>query len=283
MNRLNLLGIAALLVATVLLAACSTPLPSLPSVADAIKTGKPDVVKRYVDGGGNPNEMVEGTPLLMQAILNNQHGAAEMLVQKGADPNARDGKGVTPLYAAISAKDMQLVALLLDKGADVNAKVVLGFTALHLAATKGDKGITALLLERGADVNARDDNGITPLHRTAADGHYDAGVLLLDKGADFKAADSEGVLPIHWACAKPVSAKLAAAIIERGADVNAKDNQGRTPLHWAAKYNCVDGVKLLLEKKADPALTDAEGGTAAQVADANGSKDVLALLQPPSQ
>jgi ankyrin repeat protein len=69
-------------------------------------------------------------------------------------------------------------------------------------------------------------------------------------------------------------------MIERGANVNAPDKQGRTPLHWAAKYNCVDGVKLLLEKKADPTIVDGEGATPAQIADANGSKEVTALLQP---
>ena len=57
-----------------------------------------------------------------------------------------------------------IVSLLLEKGADVNAKNNDGWTPLHWASENGHEAIVSLLLEKGADVNAKDNDGETPLH-----------------------------------------------------------------------------------------------------------------------
>jgi ankyrin repeat protein len=58
--------------------------------------------------------------------------------------------------------------VLLDRGADVNAKRNDDTTPLHLAASRGRTEIVKLLLDRGADVNAKDTQGSTPLHWVSA-------------------------------------------------------------------------------------------------------------------
>jgi ankyrin repeat protein len=68
--------------------------------------------------------------------------------------------------------------LLLEKGADLNAKTHYGQTVLHLAATNGHETVARLLLEKGVDVNEKTDGGKTAL-RMAAENGYQTVVRLL--------------------------------------------------------------------------------------------------------
>ena len=85
----------------------------------------------------------------------------------GADPNARDvslGIFETPLHHAAVMDWRNMAELLIEKGADVNAKDDwLEQTPLHRAAEKGHNEIAELLIDKGADVNAQDEDGKTPL------------------------------------------------------------------------------------------------------------------------
>ena len=86
----------------------------------------------------------------------------------GADVNADDGGGVTPLHlAAMKGHQhivyLRIVELLITKGADVNAKDEEGHTPLYFAAVRDHKEITELLIAAGADVNAKNKYSATPL------------------------------------------------------------------------------------------------------------------------
>ena len=82
----------------------------------------------------------------------------------GADVNAKNKKGMTPLHFAIYKDNSEIVELLIDKGADVNAMATDGRTPLHSAAIMGRKEIAELLIAKGADVNAKGGAaGLTPL------------------------------------------------------------------------------------------------------------------------
>ena len=139
-------------------------------------------------------------------------GAADVraCLRAGADPDARDKKGVTPL---------------------------------HWAANNGNAAAVRALLEAGADPNARDDeHGDTPLHYAVfyslASGVGFAGVgLLLDAGADPNVHDyTYGQTPLHNA-ASTGSAALVAMLLRAGADPNARANDGDTPLDLAILWN----------------------------------------------
>lgn len=80
------------------------------------------------------------------------------------------------------AKLKDAVLLLFDRGADVNATEKDGQTPLHDAAQTGSREAVRMLLPRGADVNAIDKDGRMPLHDAARTGSEDAVLLLLDKG-----------------------------------------------------------------------------------------------------
>jgi len=103
---------------------------------------------------------------------------------------ARTGAGeYAPLHTAARLGRVNVVRLLLEKGANVDARNDWGVTPLHQAATEGRVGVVRLLLEKGADVDARASFGVTPLLFAASRGHVDVVRLLLEKGADVNARE----------------------------------------------------------------------------------------------
>lgn len=103
----------------------------------------------------------------------------------------------TPLHLAAEYGSADVAALLLEHGADVDARNKLGVTPLQCAASRGDKNIASLLIKRGAIVNAQNLGGRTALHLAAAYGHKDVVALLLAHGADVRIRSSDGQTPLQ--------------------------------------------------------------------------------------
>lgn len=103
-----------------------------------------------------------------------------LLLEKGANPNANDPIGLTPLHYA-AGKDLEACELLLKKGADVNLCTNDGFSPLHCAASE-DLDICKLLVENGANIEAS-CNGITPLGRAVVAKKVEICEYLINKGA----------------------------------------------------------------------------------------------------
>ena len=94
-----------------------------------------------------------------------------------------------------------IAALLLDKGADVNARDSVGNTPLHDACRGGHCGVAALLIARGANVNTEDDYSNTALHETAygGDKNIDIAKLLLTNAANLNIRNSDNRTPLDIA------------------------------------------------------------------------------------
>ncbi len=88
----------------------------------------------------------------------------------GADVNAKDDDGISPLLLAATWGHKEIVELLIANGADVNAKAVDSLTLLHITAGWGHKEIVELFIANGADVNAKAVDGETPLDRATMPG-----------------------------------------------------------------------------------------------------------------
>ncbi|NKB68610.1 MAG: hypothetical protein GKR89_16225 [Candidatus Latescibacteria bacterium] len=97
------------------------------------------------------DEACHRTPLF-EAVFQRQQGAVEFLAGCGADCNARDNYGDTPLVHAADHGATQVVTTLLSLGADPNSADYLGGTSLHWAAMNGHAEIVELLLQNGADI-----------------------------------------------------------------------------------------------------------------------------------
>lgn len=128
---------------------------------------------------------------LMRAASGHSLSQFYTLLQAGADVNAHDQMGSTPLMAASFAGNVEMVEALLAHRARVNDKNIDGRTALHYAAECPDTSdVIPVLLKAGADINAklgstaRHLGGASPLIVAAAMGNVPAVKLLLDAGAD---------------------------------------------------------------------------------------------------
>ena len=248
-----------------------------------------------------------GSTALMHAAASGTVTIMQLLIDAGADVNAKNSRAATALHWAVG--DEARVKLLLLNGAAVNAKTVEGRTPLYAAATMpGGAAALRHLLEAGADVNAATLVGTTPLF-PAVNVSAEMTRLLLDKGADVNRATLSGVTPImftrdaavvqllvaHGADVKARSkvgetalmdaaarGDLAAAklLVERGVDVNAVDHRGYTALIFAAHYDgdAVDLVRLLLSRGAD-IHARAEGETALSLAARRGETEVTKILR----
>jgi len=262
----------------------------------AAREGDVEKVKDLLARGADPNAIKLGTTPLHIAAGHGHFDIVKILVENGANVNAKDLMGFTPLHSAIMGNHLAIVKFLIENGADINAKAEnelpggTGWTPLHLAASSGNLDIVKYLIDHGADVNAKDDVWFTPLHEAARFGHSSVVELLIHHGADVNAKSITGSTPLHEAIGVIISARVlhtldkclfvAKLLIDHGADVNAKEGLlGWTPLHCAAKWGFEDLVKLLLESGADPTVVGIGGRTPADVAEENNNKHVAEIIR----
>ncbi len=115
------------------------------------------LLRRALEAGADP------TPGLEHALWNRAYAAADLLVARGADLEARTAKGRSLLAEFTRWGHVTTVRWLLERGANPNARDASGETPLHAAASRGQAGLVRLLLEHGADPRAEDGRGRTPL------------------------------------------------------------------------------------------------------------------------
>jgi len=120
---------------------------------------------------------------LHEAVKKGDTFAVRCFLLRGADVNVKE-HDCTVLHAAAALGQKEVAELLIDKGADVDAKNQNCETPLHLAAMYCKTELAELLIEKGADVNAKDGAGCTPLDYTIGrGGHKDTADLLRKHGA----------------------------------------------------------------------------------------------------
>jgi uncharacterized protein len=115
----------------------------------------------------------DGYPAIGLPIFFGHPELARWLIEQGADVNAAadNAQRVAPVHAAAAVRDVDTMRMLLERGADPNAKQQMDYTALHGAASRGDIEMAKLLLAHGADRDAKGSDGMTPADVARKYGH----------------------------------------------------------------------------------------------------------------
>lgn len=223
--------------------------------------------------------------------------AALKMIAAGADVNAAQGDGTTPLHWAVYKIDAELARALLERGAKPDVINNYGSSPLAEAVKVANAPLVKMLLDAGSNVEMPNQEGQTALMLAARGGSLDVAELLVRHGANVNAREKwRGQTALMWAVAAR-SAELTRFLIAHKADVDARAlandwpsqltgeprNQyrptgGLTPLLYAARSGCTDCVKELLDAGADPNKPNPDGVTPLIVAIDNFAYDTAKLL-----
>ncbi|XP_070541191.1 poly [ADP-ribose] polymerase tankyrase-2-like [Ptychodera flava] len=169
-----------------------------------------DLVK---EGDQDVQDLLRGDAALLDAAKKGCLARVQKLVSP-ENINCRDsqGRNSTPLHLAAGYNNVEVAELLLENGADVNARDKGGLIPLHNASSYGHVDIAALLIKYGTCVNATDRWSFTPLHEAAQKGRTQLCALLLAHGADPTMKNQEGQTPLDLATAEDVRSLLVDAM-----------------------------------------------------------------------
>jgi ankyrin repeat protein len=173
------------------------------------------------------------TPLHV-AIANRRAAAVRYLLENGADLEAQDGDGLTPLLHAARCGDPETLAIVLNSNPDASARTFIDNTALHHYAECFEAGVPnetlvfQALVEKGASISQANIRGDTPLQLAARAGNVGLLKLLIDSGAPVDAQNKEEETALHFA-ARAGKQRAVSFLVQAGADVNIHGKHG-TPL-----------------------------------------------------
>lgn len=152
------------------------------------------------------------------------------------------------LHTALTEGSPARVEILLDRGADIEARNAEGATPLITASRLGNLALVSLLLEQGAQLDATDRNGNTALHEASFHSHTPCVDALLAAGAGTSARNRLGFTPLHQAVRRfwetrgesktdrlSKQIRVIDRLLRSGADPDTRDNSGRTPRVLAAE------------------------------------------------
>ncbi|KAM7217587.1 Ankyrin repeat-containing domain protein [Rhypophila decipiens] len=206
----------------------------------------------------------------------------EALKLDSSSINSLDDVGFPPLFWACLRGDTEAVQLLLQHGADVNARTARGQTALHPSKSR-KPAIVHALLEKGADINAEDQFGQTPLAKVIEAEDLASFNLLLSHGAHCAPIrDLRVPSVVHNLAGFPnpsAHLPMLEGLVQRGYDINVPNGFGETPILRSVWYNTTVGVKALAAHGADLTVRDNKGKTILHIAAKYATHDVFRELQ----
>ncbi len=201
------------------------------------------------------------------------------------DSTEQSAQKLLPLHLALSRGYQEIIELLLEKGADPNAKAGdEGTTPMHIAATTNNQELVELLIKKGGNVNAVDANGATPIMKAVSWGPNNEGIVeyfILEKKADPNLMDAGGTnsTVLHQACLWPHNFPTVQMLIEKvKMDPRIKSGKGKEPIIFAAQSGSQELIEYLVEKGADVKALDEDGANLVILTSVHGNEDLVKWL-----
>ncbi len=207
----------------------NTPLHSCFSYTSSIKD-RYHTITLLLDSGADPNAKNNDsqTPLF-KAWDYEDTSVISLLVHHGADINAVDSLNGTPLIYAVLDRRIDVIKALIDNGADINLSSIPS-SALSMAVGLGEFDIIKFLLENHAKVNKKSREGNTVLLRAVEKYYLNPRAYMADPD-----------LLLQY---KVEQKKIISLLLHYGADANASNNDGMTPLKFIQSKSDTEIVKL---------------------------------------
>ncbi len=243
-------------------------------------------------GAVSPVQSSTAASALVAAVHDGDIAALKELLADGADANAAEPDGTTPLLWAVYHLEPEAAQVLLAAGADPNQANDLSITPLLQAARYGDTGLMRHLLDAGASLDQPEGNTEPLLLAAARAGSRDAVQVLLDAGMSPNVREPvDQQTALMWATAEGHLA-IARQLLEAGADPNLQarvselkkrknadfPSGGFAALHWAARDGNSELLDLLLDNGADINVRNGDGSTPMMLAIVNDRFDMAAHL-----
>ncbi|KAJ5093256.1 hypothetical protein N7456_009117 [Penicillium angulare] len=244
----------------------------------AANHGHERVAQLLLEKGTNPNSRAghNGSPLQI-ASLNGRHHVVTLLLDHNADMNVFNQRYGTPLAAAAEKGHLQTFKILLDRGANVNGRGGWYAYPLVSAIVGRNMQIIDTLIQRGADVNALGGRHGCALMAASSMGMLDLIRSLVSHGARVNDENDKGTDGLY---AASMAGQLDAVklLLELGADVNAKGGKHRNALNAASAEGHIKIVECLLDAGAEVDFFDVHYGNSVQIAAYSGHTDVVRVL-----
>jgi len=215
----------------------------------------------------------------------NAEGIMKYLIDKGANIEAQDQDGFTPLQKAITIGHYKMAEYLIDKGANIEVQDQDGLTPLQQAIIakdrEGNYWLVQSLLSQGADYNTTDHKGSTPLHKAAFFKNWDAVSRIISLGADVDAKDNQGSTPLHELAKRSEDGYyniFNLLVYKKEAKIDESDNEGFTPLMRTAQGGNADMMNALLYLGANVKATNNKGENILDIAAKNAGTTFISQL-----
>lgn len=214
----------------------------------AFERDRPHVLALLLEAGADPDALEEdGSTPLMTCARQGRLDLARTLLDAGAEKDHQDHAGKSPLMHAAEAGQAAAVALLLERGADPDLVTPHEDAALHLAARGGHAAVVERLAGRVRDVNAQGQGGKSALAAAEAAGHTSVVSVLTRRGASL-AGDTKLLVE----AVKKRDLPRVRALLDAGMTPDVRDERGETVLYCAASTSHPEIFWLLLERGAKP-------------------------------
>jgi len=217
----------------------------------------------------------DGTTALAWAVYNNDMQAVDILIKAGADVNASNDYSVNSLHLACTNENPAITGKLLQAGANPNNAKWTGETPLMTCANTGDTESVRQLVAKGADVNTKESRqDQTALMWAAAEKNSEIVKILINAGADVNAHSRLIPEPEPFLIEVPSSfgQNFTKQVRFR------KASGGFAPLMFAAQSGDIESSKALLEAGANINYATEEDGSALVIATAAGHEDLAIFL-----